>query len=65
MVRSNLLNSLRAVYIVPAVKQVGGCRRGFGGTLNDKTIMGYGISSLRGGGFSNLKARAVDSIWTT
>jgi hypothetical protein len=32
--------------------------------LNDKITEGCGISSLGGGGFNNLEARAADSVGT-
>jgi hypothetical protein len=32
--------------------------------LNDKTNKDYGIGSLRGGGFNNIRERALDSVET-
>jgi hypothetical protein len=44
------------------VQQLGSCRRGLGGMLNDKTTKGYEISSHRGDCFNNLGARTINSL---
>jgi hypothetical protein len=38
--------------------------RGLEGTLNDKNTKGCGVSSLGGGDFNNLEARAIGSVGT-